>query len=194
ANEVTELVLVAPQLEHLEIREANLPGRNLEDAISKLPSLKSLALSGFHQSGKNLMLNLSSSPNLEQVKLWTPDELDCIRLDAGPVLSRFCLVGISDSIGDFPYRLEKCEINNAHDACRWEVDFNFTTDDETQDLMNVGLAKRFIARFPKFQTLNITILDEPKVIFKEEEVNNENMHPTIISHLKLSTDLCLQRD
>ncbi|CAN1264571.1 hypothetical protein LINPERPRIM_LOCUS11978 [Linum perenne] len=51
----------------------------------------------------------------------------------------------------------------------------------------LGLVKSFITRFPQFQTVTITILDEEHNVTFNEEENTSN--PTRIDHLKYCTDL-----
>ncbi|CAN1751626.1 Putative F-box/LRR-repeat protein At3g18150 [Linum perenne] len=182
---VQKMELRAPQLKHLEIKFLGFTVDFLNVVISELPSLKTLTLNGFRRVMKKLKLSI---PKLEVFKLLDlPSELEEIELDAGPTLSRFFLQSYS------PGGLRKCTINNAS-ACRLEANFTigeriFTINEERQRLY-LGFVKSFISRFPQFQTVCISYLDdEHNVTYHEEETGDNTSNPMSIDHLKYCTVL-----
>ncbi|CAN1158635.1 Putative F-box/LRR-repeat protein At5g02700 [Linum perenne] len=187
---VYKLELRAPQLKHLEIEYLDFKVDLLNAVIFELPSLRTLTLYGFHIVMKKLKLSV---PKLEVFKLFYPPHyLEEIELDAGPTLSRFFLHSYT------PGDLRKFTINDAS-ACRFEANFtkSFAIDEERcrsyrgldfSKEKYLGLVKRFITRFPQFQTVRITNLDEEhNVTFNEEETGDNTSNPTRIDHLKYCT-------
>ncbi|CAN1751611.1 F-box/LRR-repeat protein At2g42720 [Linum perenne] len=179
-SRVEKMELRAPQLKHLELEYFDF---EVDAVISELPSLRTLTLNGFNIMMKKLKLSI---PKLEVFKLLAPPlQLEEIELDAGPTLSRFFLHSYS------PGDLRKCTINNAS-ACRFEANFTMSLTTplaipEERRRSYLGLVKSFITRFPQFQTVTITILDEEHNVTFNEEENTSN--PTRIDHLKYCTDL-----
>ncbi|CAN1751688.1 Putative F-box/LRR-repeat protein At5g02930 [Linum perenne] len=179
---VQKMELRAHELKHMEIKCLGFTVDLLNAVISELPSLKTLTLNGFIRVMKKLKLSI---PRLEVFKLLDPPHiLEEIELDAGPTLSRFFLQSYS------PEHLQKCTINNAS-ACRFEA--SFTMSQSYLGLVkinNLGSVKSFINRFPQFQTVSITNLDDKRnvnVTFNEEETGDNTSNPTRIDHLKYCT-------
>ncbi|CAN1751624.1 F-box/LRR-repeat protein At5g02910 [Linum perenne] len=171
SGDFSKMELRAPNLKHLEIDCLFFESKVLNAVISELPSLRTLAFT-VHNKEKKLKLSI---PQVEVFKLlYLPSSLDEIELDAGPTLSRFFLRAYS------PRDLRKCTINNAS-ACRLEAHF---TKLPNMYVPYLGSVKSFITRFPQFQTVTITNLDEEhNVIFNDVEASN----PTSIDHLKYCT-------
>ncbi|CAN1751689.1 Putative F-box/LRR-repeat protein At3g18150 [Linum perenne] len=175
---VQKIELRAPQLKHLEIKFLDFEVDLLNAVISELPSLRTLTLYGFRLIGmKKLKLSI---PKLEVFKLRTQWGLEEIELDVGPTLSRFFLHSYS------PGDLRKCTINN---ACACQLEAHFTKLPHMHEERSyLGLVKSFITRFPQFQTVCITNLDdEHNVTFNEEETGDNTINPTSIDHLKYCT-------
>ncbi|CAN1264557.1 F-box/FBD/LRR-repeat protein At4g00160 [Linum perenne] len=214
---VTKLHLIAPQLTYL-----NLKGGVLGTVISKLQSLNFLFLSGLERLGKKLKLSI---PTVEVFELYAECDLEEIELNAGPSMLRFIL--FIDCQQTFPEELQKCVINNTT-ACQWIVDITlpivYGEMDEGDEVHRSGIlesTKSFIAKYPQFQTVNFSVLDDHKVIhiaeqdfvsymfcasqcfisvfsYKvtlfEEESDDLPKHPTTINHLKLHTSLSTKGD
>ncbi|CAN0922968.1 F-box protein At5g03100 [Linum grandiflorum] len=187
AESLIKLDLIAPQLTSLEICYTLLPTEVLQVVISKLPSLKSLALKLVDaNAGKMLKL---SSPTLEVFKLHTWYPLNIV-LDACPSLSRFFLIPKAD----FPCDIQKCETSNAV-ACQWHLDIILVKfEDEDDQLLHLDEIRSGIARFPKFQAVHISFLRRKvhKVAFDEEELNDHTTRPPNINHLNLETEFSLK--
>ncbi|CAN1264578.1 F-box/FBD/LRR-repeat protein At4g00160 [Linum perenne] len=192
SNRVTKLHLIAPQLTYLDIEHySSLTGGALCPVISKLQSLKFLSLYSLEELGKKLKLSI---PTLEVFELYAECDLEEIELHAGPSMSRFAL--IVDSQQTFPEELQKCVISNTI-ACQWIVDITLPTFsgremDEGDELHRSGIlesTKSFIAKYPQFQTVTFSVLDDHKVTLFEEVSDDLPKHPTTINHLKLHTSL-----
>ncbi|CAN1751625.1 FBD-associated F-box protein At3g52670 [Linum perenne] len=197
SNRVTKLHLIAPQLTYLDIEHySSLTGGALCPVISKLQSLKFLSLYSLEELGKKLKLSI---PTLEVFELYAECDLEEIELDAGPSMSRFAL--IVDSQQTFPEELQKCVISNTI-ACQWIVDITLPTVsgremDEGDELHRSGIlesTKSFIAKYPQFQTVTFSVLDDHKVTLFEEVSDDLPKHPTTINHLKLHTSLSTKGD
>ncbi|CAN1751737.1 F-box/FBD/LRR-repeat protein At4g00160 [Linum perenne] len=197
SNRVTKLHLITPQLTYLDIEHySSLTGEALCPVISKLQSLKFLSLYSLEELGKKLKLSI---PTLEVFELYAECDLEEIELDAGPSMSKFVL--FVDSQQTFPEELQKCVINNTT-ACQWIVDitlpaFSGREMDEGDELHRSGIlesTKSFIAKYPQFQTVTFSVLDDHKVTLFEEESDDLPKHPTTINHLKLHTSLSTKGD
>ncbi|CAN1286424.1 F-box/FBD/LRR-repeat protein At5g53840 [Linum perenne] len=150
-TKLLKIELAVPQLNVFKIIDILVKSGDLEAVVSKLQHLKSLTLIGLLPAEKKLKL---SGLKLEEFTLSPSPGLEEIELDAGPCLEKFLLCGDELSISD---QIKKCEIKNFAATCHWEVDFKMRLTHPWFESF-----KRFIARFSKFQTINIDCL-HPKV-------------------------------
>ncbi|CAN1158664.1 F-box/FBD/LRR-repeat protein At4g00160 [Linum perenne] len=198
SRSVTKLHLIAPQLTYLDIEDyPKLTSGVLDTMISKLQFLKILSFTLYSLEGLGKKLKLSI-PTLEGFELCAQRDLEEIELNAGPSMLRFIL--FIDCQQTFPEELQKCVINNTT-ACQWIVDITlpivYGEMDEGDEVHRSGIlesTKSFIAKYPQFQTVNFSVLDDHKVTLFEEESDDLPKHPTTINHLKLHTSLSTKGD
>ncbi|CAN1836988.1 60S ribosomal protein L28-1 [Linum perenne] len=172
-TKLLKIELAVPQLNVFKIIDILVKSGDLEAVVSKLQHLKSLTLIGLLPAEKKLKL---SGLKLEEFTLSPSPGLEEIELDAGPCLEKFLLCGDELSISD---QIKKCEIKNFAATCHWEVDFKMRLTHPWFESF-----KRFIARFSKFQTINIDCLHPKKFISKKAE-HDYTTPPIAIQHLKI---------
>ncbi|CAN1751542.1 F-box/LRR-repeat protein At3g03360 [Linum perenne] len=177
--------IIAPQLKVLVIVDCRLTAADLQEVISKLPSLKTLTLSSLLEVGKKFQLSI---PKLEEFSLGI-SEMEEIELDAGPNLAKFVL----DCRESVPDQIKKCRINNVPADCRWEADFSMISRGDLSSQCFAVSLKCFFSRFIQFHTVDISVSNFPTFAFHREEVGCTE-DPTTIDHLKLYTDLYMKRD
>ncbi|CAN0914468.1 Putative F-box/FBD/LRR-repeat protein At5g22670 [Linum grandiflorum] len=169
----TKIEVTAPQLRSLVIwRLRDFP---VDELISKLPSLKSLTLSGFSSSVKKLKF---SSPNLKRLRVLVPIGFKEIELECGPHLTEFFM---HCGHGFFPHELEQCRIDKAP-RCQWTIVVMVERSPSATDDWLVDF-KRFIDKFTKFRSVFIGFKDNlQKARFKEEGLDRD-VRPATMSDM-----------
>ncbi|CAN0914417.1 hypothetical protein LINGRAHAP2_LOCUS28560 [Linum grandiflorum] len=184
-KDLLRIELTAPLLQDLEINATCLTNTDVQDMISKLPSLKYLTLhQHFFNDEKKLKL---SSPSLVEFKLYPSLLVEEIELDAGPDLEKVFIH--YDRWLDCHHDLQKCRISNAGPSCRLEVCYIFRSGSKSRDSIQEWFNgfKNFL-RCNHFHTVIIKNMNDNDIGFLEHKLDTEEVDRDIsrgtIEHLK----------
>ncbi|CAN0901320.1 F-box protein At5g03100 [Linum grandiflorum] len=186
--ELSKIELIAPKLNELWIINSGLNVGDVEGVVSKLLSLKSLYLGGFHPTEKKIKL---SGRKLQEITLSGLSGLEEIEIDVVPRLKKFMLVYDDDDESVPADQIKKCEIKNSPASCQLEVDFQMRSSHAYDGSSRSWFVefKSFIARFPKFHTVSVYFASATMFTMEREDMDY-TVRPTAIPHLKIRSSLC----